>query len=148
MKRIISVTIAAVLVLGVAGAALAWGPGMGPGWRMGGGPGGPGMGWRMGGGPGGGPGAGGPGACPMWGGQQGAAAPAAVTEEQARATATEYADKYLKGYTVERVLPFTTGRGFTAYQVELKGPQGEARSLHITPWGGVRPFGRPFAAAQ
>jgi hypothetical protein len=154
MKRILSVTLAMVLVLGLAGAAMAWGPGMGmgmgPGWRMAGGPGGPGPGWGPGAGPGRGPGAGG---CRMWGagpgaGSQGGAAPAAVTEEQARTTATEYVDKYLKGYTVERVLPFTTGRGFTAYQIELKGPGGEARSLHVNPWGGVRPFPAPFSAAR
>jgi len=38
------------------------------------------------------------------------------------------------------VLPFTGHMG-TAYQAELKGPKGETRVLHVTPWGGVRPFG-------
>jgi hypothetical protein len=27
------------------------------------------------------------------------------------------------------------------YSVELKGPKGESRTLHITPFGGVMPFG-------
>ena len=60
--------------------------------------------------------------------------------------ATGYAEKYFKGYTVERVLPFA-GRMGTAYQVELKGPKGETRILHVNPWGGVRPFG-PLAATE
>lgn len=129
MKKLVS----AVVVVGVlavfAGAALAHGPGMM--WRMGMGP-----------GAGAGPGTmGGP--CGGWGAQ--AAAPEAVTEEKARALATEYAATYLKDYTVERVLPFQ-GRFRTAYQVELKGPKGETRVLHVNPWGQVRPFG-PLAAA-
>ncbi len=153
MRRLVSVTLAVALVLGVAGAALAWGPmGMGPGWRMGMGPGmmggwgGPGMGWRAGTGPGG---QGfGPGACPMWGaGQPGGPASEQISEEKAKELATEYANKYFQGYTVERVLPFT-GRLHTMYQAELKGPKGETRYLHITPWGGVRPFGPPRAALQ
>jgi hypothetical protein len=147
MRRLVSVTLAVALVFGVAGVALAHGPGwwmggMGPG--MMGGWGGPGMGWRAGAGPGGF----GPGACPMWGAAQpGAPAPEQISEEKAKELATEYANKYLQGYTVERVLPFT-GRLHTMYQAELKGPKGETRYLHITPWGGVRPFGPPRAALQ
>jgi hypothetical protein len=56
--------------------------------------------------------------------------------------AQQYADQYLAGFTVERVLPFT-GMRHTMYSVELKNPQGELRTLHITPFGGVRPFGGP-----
>jgi hypothetical protein len=79
----------------------------------------------------------GPGACAGAGAMAGAAA-AVVDQEKATALATEYAAKHLKGYAVERVLPFE-GRFHTAYQVELKGPAGETRALHVTPWGGVRP---------
>ena len=50
------------------------------------------------------------------------------------------------GATVERVLP-STGMRHTMYTVELKGPKGEVRTLHVTPWGGVRPFG-PVASAR
>jgi hypothetical protein len=152
MKRVLSAMVAVGLITGLAGVALAWGPGMGPGWR-GAADGGPGPGW-MGGGPMMGRGAMmgaragmGPGACPMWGGAAGtsAGAPAEpITEEKAKAIATEYVAKYFQGYTVERVVPFT-GRFRTMYQVELKGPNGESRLLHVTPWGGVRPFGRPTA---
>ena len=135
MKRIIGAAVAVVLVAGLATAAMAQ-----PGWGMGG----RGMG-MMGGGPGwGGPGGGGPGfGCPGWGAT--GAQTEAITEEKAAALATEYAAKYFKGYTVERVLPIQ-GRFRTMYQVELKGPKDEKRVLHVNPWGGVRPFGPPSAA--
>ena len=144
MTRFLSVTLAVTLVALMAGAALAYGPRgammgmgpqmMGPGWQ--GGPMGPG---RMGGG-----GAG----CPGMAAAPGAAETpqAAITEEKAKELATAYADKYFKGFTIERVLPFEGRRG-TAYQVELKGPKGEKRVLHVNPWGGVRPFG-PLAASE
>lgn len=144
MRRTMSMTLAALLVLGLAGAALAGGPHgammgggmgpqmMGPGWQ--GGAMGPG---RMGGGAG----------CPGMAAAPGAAeTPQAVTEEKAKELATAYADKYLKGFTIERVLPFEGRRG-TAYQVELKGPKGETKILHVNPWGAVRPFG-PLAATE
>lgn len=131
MKRYLSVALALGFVVLLASVSFAQ---MGGGWmasRMG-----PGM---MG-GPAGGPG---PGqfACP---GMTAAAqtAPAAVTEEKAKDLATEYAKKYLPGFTVERVLPLT-GMHMTMYQAELKGPSGEARALHINPWGNVMPFGGP-----
>ena len=74
-------------------------------------------------------------------GQAGAGAqPAQITEEKAKELAQQYADSYLKGFTVERVLPFTGGHG-TMYSVELKGPDGEFRTFHINPWGNVMPFG-------
>ena len=89
----------------------------------------------------------------MWGGR-GAAAPgvncpgfsseaAQVTDEKAKALAQEYADKYLAGFTVQRVMPFEAMRG-KAYSVELKNAQGEVRTLHINPFGNVMPFG-PYA---
>jgi hypothetical protein len=97
-----------------------WGGGMGPG-MMGGGP----------------------GNCP------GAAAygqAAEITEEQAKQLAQQYADQHLKGFTVERVLPFTGRRG-TMYSVELKGPDGQVRTFHVNPWGNVMPFGGPMRRA-
>ena len=157
MRRMLSVTLAVAMLLGVAGVALAQGPGWGRGMGMGwGGHGygpqgmGPGMMWGAQGGGRGGPG-GGPGACPMaYGG--GVGGPGAgqpqeqITEEKARDLATEYAGKYFKGFTVERVLPFT-GRFRAMYQVELRGPKGETRYLHVNPWGGIRPFaGAPLAS--
>ena len=120
MKKWIAIVIAVAVVPVLAGVALAqmgWGPGYGMGW---------------------GPGPGGP--CP------GAAAgdtTTAVTEDKAKEIAEQYAAKYLKGYAVEKVLPFTGMRGWTAYSVELKGPDDEVRTLHINPWGGVMPFGGP-----
>lgn len=131
MKRYLSVVLTAALVVALAGVAFAQ---MGGGWMAG----------RMGPGMMGGPGLGagqGQSTCP---GMTAAAqtAPAAVTEEKAKELATEYAQKYLPGFTVERVLPFT-GMHMTMYQAELKGPSGEARALHINPWGNVMPFGGP-----
>ncbi len=140
MRRGLSVIVAVFVIAVLAGVALAgppfgpgammgggWGmgpgAGMGPGWHMGGG-------WRMGGGPG-------AGACP---GATAAPEAQGITEDRAKELATEYAGKYLKGYTVERVLPFA-GRFHTMYQVELKGPSGETRILHVNPWGDVMPFG-------
>jgi hypothetical protein len=80
-------------------------------------------------------------------GQGGTAAQEPVSEERAKALAQEYADKYLKGFTVERVLPFTGMRGMTMYQAELKGPDNESRILHVNPWGNVMPFGGPWRRA-
>jgi hypothetical protein len=143
MKRLVSVAVVVTIVGGLAATALAHGPGwgrmMGPGYgpmhgQMGM------MQGRM---------AGGFAGCPGFAGAAGGPASEAtqVTEEQAKALATEYAEKHFTGYTVERVLPFQ-GRLHTMYQVELKGPKGETRVLHVTPWGGVRPFGPPAVAAQ
>lgn len=140
---VVSVAVAALLLLaGGAVAHMGWGqmgPGMGaygcPGWgAMGPGMMGPGM---MG-------GYGYQGMGPSMMGGQGYAAPQTqLTEENAKQLAQQYADKYLKGFTVERVLPFA-GMGMTMYQAELKGPGGEARVLHINPWGNVMPFGGPW----
>lgn len=143
MKRVLSVGLAAVAVAVLAGAAYAqmqgpWGGGYGGGYGYM-------MGPRMmgaGGGPGGrGPGAQyGEGACPLFGGQPAEAT--GVTEDRAKELAQAYADQYLKGFTVERVLPFGGPRG-TMYSVELKGPDGQVRTFHINPWGNVMPFGGP-----
>jgi hypothetical protein len=141
MKKAISLALAVVLVGVLAGAALAEGPGWGPmmgarGAMMGGGR--AMMGARMG------PMTNGPEACPMQ--SAGAAGAEAVTEERAKELAAEYVNRYFTGFTLERVLP-VTGRFHTMYRVELRGPKGETRYLHVTPWGGVRPSG-PLAATN
>ena len=69
---------------------------------------------------------------------------AKVTAESAREIAQRYADEHLKGFSVERVLPFTGMRGMAMYAVELKGPQDEMRTLHVNPWGGVMPWAGPW----
>jgi hypothetical protein len=143
MKRFLGVALAVVAILVLAGEGFAqmggqfygpmyggWGAGMGPG-MMGGGRGmmggrGPGGAWNC-------PGLAGSGA---WG-ESGA-----ITEDKAKELAQQYADQYVKGFTVERVLPFTGMRG-TMYSVELKGPEGQVRTFHINPWGNVMPFGGP-----
>jgi len=131
MKRMLSVGMAVAVIALLGGAAFAQmggqgGQGMGPGMM------GPGMMGRgmMGRG--------------MMGGadQQ---TPAAITEEKAKALAQEYANQHLKGFTVERLLPFTGMHG-TMYSVELKGPEGQVRTFHINPWGNVMPFGGPRRA--
>jgi len=127
MKKLLSaIAVAGSLTL-LGGVALAqWGgPGRGyggMGMMRGGGPG-----WMAGGGP-----------C------TGAAnAGAEITEDKAKELATAYAEQYLKGFTVERVLPFT-GRFHTMYSVELKNAAGEVRTLHVNPFGNVMPFGGPW----
>jgi hypothetical protein len=138
MKRFLSVALPVTVVgllAGVAFAQMAGGPmvgGMGRGMMMG-----PGM---MGGGMMGPGGQAGQWGCP---GMAGTWTPATqITEEKAKELAQQYADQYLKGFTVEKVLPFTGMRG-TMYSVELKGPQDEVRTFHINPWGNVMPFGGP-----
>lgn len=99
---------------------------------------------QWGGGPGRGYGGMGPGM--MWGRAPCAGATNAateITEEKAKELAKAYADQYLKGFTVERVLPFT-GRFRTMYSVELKNAEGEVRTLHVNPFGNVMPFGGPW----
>jgi hypothetical protein len=145
MKRMTAAVLTAAIVTMFAGAAVAQGP-YGPGMGMGPArpdPGHPGM-WM--------PGRMGmmyarPGGHPCHGMEAtGAVAAEAVTEEKAREVAAAYVAKYFKGFTVERVLPFE-GRWATAYRVELKGPNGEMRVLHVNPWGRVHPFG-PLAATN
>lgn len=134
MKKVLAV-VAVVGGLALVTAAFAHGPGgYGRGWGMG-----PGMMGQHG--PRGtqfGPGAYG---CPGFGAQTEAQA---ITADQAKEIAQNYADQYLKGFTVERVLPFT-GMHHTMYSVELKGPNDEVRTFHINPWGNVMPFGGPLA---
>ena len=65
-----------------------------------------------------------------------------ITEDKAKELAQQYANQYLKDFTVEKVLPFTGMHG-TMYSVELKGHQDEVRTFHINPWGNVMPFGGP-----
>lgn len=131
MKKLLSV-VAVVGGLALVTVAFAHGPG-----GYGGGSGmGPGM---MGGQFG--PGANG---CP---GFAAAAQTQAITTEQAETLAQQYADQYLKGFTVDKVLPFT-GMHHTMYSVELKGPNNEIRTLHINPWGNVIPFAGPVARTR
>lgn len=135
MKKVLSIIAVAGGLTVLTGVALAqWGGGPG---------GGPGRGWYGGMGPGmmrgGGPG---------WMGGGGPCAGATeatteITEEKAKELATAYADRYLKGFAVERVLPFT-GRFHTMYSVELKNEAGEVRTLHVNPHGNVMPFGGPW----
>ena len=130
MKMLLSVIAVAGSLTLLGGAAMAqWGGGpgrgyggMGPGMMRGGGPG-----WMAGGAP-----------CA---GATNAATE--ITQEKAKELATAYADQYLKGFTVERVLPFT-GRFHTMYSVELKNTEGEVRTLHVNPFGNVMPFGGPW----
>jgi hypothetical protein len=141
MRRILSVALVVAVVAMLAGAAFAQmgGPMFGPGYgRMAAGPMGPGM---MGRGVAGGQA--GAWNCP---GLAAGSAPEAVTEDKAKELAQQYADQYLKGFTVERVLPFTGMRG-TMYSVELKGPEGQVRTFHVNPWGTVMPFGGPARRA-
>jgi hypothetical protein len=125
MTKIIGATLVVALVA-VASVALAHGPmwgAMGPG-MMGGGP---------------------AAACPALGpAGAGPATPEAISEDKAKELATQYVDRYFKGYSIERVLPFEHGFR-TMFQVELKGPKGDTRLLHVNPWGRVRPFGGPSA---
>jgi hypothetical protein len=138
MKRFLSVALPVTAVILLAGVAFAQmgGPMAG---GMGGGMMGPGM---MGGGMMGQGGQAGQWNCPGMAasGQQTPATQ--ITDEKARELAQQYANQYLKGFTVEKVLPFTMPHG-TGYSVELKGPDDEVRIFHINPWGNVMPFGGP-----
>ena len=144
MKRILVPAVVAVVLFAMSGMALAWmgGPARGMGGGM--------MGPMMGMGPTGGQmgrghtmGTGGPANCPGMAATTGATgATEAITDEKAKVLAQEYADQYLKGYTVEKVLPFATGHG-TGYSIELTGPNAETRVLHVNPFGQVMPFGGP-----
>jgi hypothetical protein len=129
MKKVLIAVAAVAAVFVVAHAAVAFmgpshGPGMGHAMMM-----------RMGpqmmaraGGPMG-PGMRGPGA--MHGTQ--------VTEDEAKAIAQKYVDEQLKGFTIEKVVP-STGMPRTMYTVELKGPKGESKTLHVSPFGHVMPL--------
>jgi len=131
MKKLLSaVAVAGGLTLLSASAFAQWGGGpgggMGPGMMWGRGPG-----WMAGGPP-----------CAGF-----TTAGTELTEEKAKELATDYANRYLKGFAVERVLPFT-GRFHTMYSVELKNDKGEVRTLHVNPYGNVMPFGGPGRRAS
>jgi hypothetical protein len=132
MKRIVTLSVViALLALAAVALAFTGGP---PGWAgRGGMMGGFGMGLGMM------MGAGGPGACPFAAG----AGTTAITEEKAKDLAAAYAEKYLKGFTVDKVLP-VNGPAHTMYVVELVGPNEEVRVLHINPFGTVMPMGGPW----
>jgi hypothetical protein len=130
MKRFLRAVLAMGVTLALAGAAFAQMGG--PGMMMRGGWAGPGM---MGGS--------GEFGCPGMAAYGQGQAAAQVTEEQAKTVAQQYADQYLKGFKVDKVLPFA-GRGGAMYSVELTGPEGQVRTLHVNPWGNVMPFGGPF----
>jgi hypothetical protein len=104
------------------------GPGMGGG-QMGPGMMGPGMGWGQG---------------QMGPGMMGSSGATQITEEKAKELAEQYANNYLKGFAVDKLLPMTNGMGMTMYSAELKGPQGDLRILNVNPWGGVMPYGGPW----
>ena len=128
MRRFVIVAVSVVAVALVTGVAIAQ-MGGGPTSPMAGGMGSGMMGPMMG-----------AAGCP---GLAGTGPPAAsLTEEKAKEAAQVYADKYLKGFTVEKVLPFTGMHG-TMYSVEMKGPNEELRIFHVNPWGNVMPFGGP-----
>lgn len=134
MRKVLGVLVAVTLVAALAGAALAFmgGQGMGPGAMGQGGMMGPGgQGKMMG-----GPGMRGAADCPGMTAEGVAAT--AITQEKATELAKEYVAKSLPGYTVEQVTPFPVRHGtLTAWSVELKGPKGEAKVLHINPFGAV-----------
>ena len=69
---------------------------------------------------------------------------AQLTEDRAKELAQQYANSYLQGFTVDKVLPFTGMGGMTMYSVELKGPKEEMRVLHVNARGDVMPFGGPW----
>ena len=85
----------------------------------------------------------GQGAGPIGPGMHHGAMPATqVSEDEAKAIARRYVDEQLTGYTIETVTP-NTGMPRTMYTVELKGPKGEGKTLHISPFGHVMPFPLP-----
>lgn len=134
MKKLLGVIVAGLGLIALAGVATAhWEGGAGRG-RFGGM--GPGMMGYWGGTHGPGPGAG-------YGCVGPQATTAQITEDKAKELAQQYADQYLKGFTVDRALPFT-GMHHTMYSVELKNAEGEVRTLHINPFGNVMPFGGPW----
>ena len=75
-----------------------------------------------------------------WYGQGQAPAPQ-MSPDNAKQTALRYADRYLKGFSVDKVLPFTGMGGVTMCSVELKGPDNGLRTVHVNQWGQVMPFG-------
>ncbi|MBI2014560.1 MAG: hypothetical protein HYS77_03340 [Candidatus Rokubacteria bacterium] len=132
MKTVLTVAVTIAAMIALAGAALAFmGPGHGPG-RMG-----HAMMMPMG------PHMMAQGVGPVGPGMHGGAMNATqVSEDQAKAIAQKYVDEQLKGYTIEKMVP-STGMPRTMYTVELKGPKGESKTLHVSPFGHVMPFPMP-----
>jgi hypothetical protein len=58
-----------------------------------------------------------------------------ITEEKARELAQQYAQEYLPGFKVERVIPFAVFQ--TLYSVELQNHCGETRTLRVNPFASV-----------
>lgn len=58
-----------------------------------------------------------------------------ITEEKARELAQQYAQEYLPGFKVERVIPFVAYQ--TLYSVVLQNHCGEARTLRVNPFASV-----------
>ena len=115
MKKLIFASL--IFSLALTAAVYAQAPGdFGPGWGMGCGQG---MGWGPGMGPGmmrGGAGPYGQPPCAAWTGPG-----SQITEDNAKAAAQQYADKYIKGYKMDRVLPFTgVGGGMTMFQARAQ----------------------------
>ena len=132
MKTVLTVAVTIAAMIALVGAAVAFmGPGHGPDGMS------HGMTMQMG------PHMMAQGAGPMGPGMHGGAMNATrVSEDQAKAIAQKYVDEQLKGYTIEKVVP-STGMPRTMYTVELNGPMGESRTLHISPFGHVMPFPTP-----
>jgi hypothetical protein len=79
--------------------------------------------------------------CPGMGGYgQGQAPVSQIDPARAKEISQTYADQYLQGFTVDKVLPFRGMGGMTMYSVDLKGPKDEVR-------GNVMPFGGPWRRA-
>ncbi len=57
------------------------------------------------------------------------------TEEKARELAQQYAQKYLPGFKVERMIPFAAYQ--TLYSVELQNHCGETRTLRVNPFTNI-----------
>src|SRR5512147_1515463 len=116
MKKSLGVALVVVMVLAVTGMAMAQWGGQGQGYGPRGG--------MMG------RGAGGPGGGPCWNQQGGASATTtAIDEAKAKEIASEYVNKNLPGYHVEKFVKFDRPRG-SMYQVEVQGPKGELQYLH------------------
>ena len=58
-----------------------------------------------------------------------------VTEERAKELAEEFAEQYLPGFRVERIVPFEVHQ--ITYSVDLQNSGGEHRTLRINPYGEV-----------
>ena len=130
MRKILGVlAVGGALAMLVGSAAAHWGggPGSGKGGGMG-----PGYGHGHG-------TMGGAAGCPGWTATTGSE----ITDEKAKKLAQDYANRYLTGFKVERLLPFA-GMHHKMYSVELKNDKGELRTIHINPFGNVMPFGGPW----